>query len=303
MKRFPSSCKDKFNFCSGMLPIRTYRSGALASYRLKKERENNIPKRTYSLIDLLTYSPKKMSAFTLAEVLITLGIIGVVAAMTIPSLITQHQKHVTVNKLKKALSIIEQAFTMSQAENGDVSELDFFKAGTNVTDNQEFLNTKTNEFVNNYIIKNIKLLKDCGYNNANNCNVYYVTSLDRTSVRLPMRSGRMFIIADGVRYRIELNSHTEKDEDGNSISVTSGNMLILADLNDEKGPNILGRDVFVIELVSSSKKLRMFGLNRSDSELRDSPTSGCNVRSSQRFYCGALIQQNGWQIKDDYLWK
>lgn len=34
----------------------------------------------------------KMSAFTLAEVLITLGIIGIVAAMTIPTLITNHQK-------------------------------------------------------------------------------------------------------------------------------------------------------------------------------------------------------------------
>ena len=43
----------------------------------------------------------KKAAFTLAEVLITLGIIGVVAAMTIPNLITAHQKRVTVTKLQK----------------------------------------------------------------------------------------------------------------------------------------------------------------------------------------------------------
>ena len=44
----------------------------------------------------------KKFAFTLAEVLITLGIIGVVAAMTMPALVANYQKTVTVNRLKKA---------------------------------------------------------------------------------------------------------------------------------------------------------------------------------------------------------
>ena len=44
--------------------------------------------------------------FTLAEVLITLGIIGVVAAMTIPSLITKYQKKAIETKFKQDFSII-----------------------------------------------------------------------------------------------------------------------------------------------------------------------------------------------------
>ena len=44
----------------------------------------------------------KRSAFTLAEVLITLGIIGVVAAVTIPALVTTYQKRATESQLKKA---------------------------------------------------------------------------------------------------------------------------------------------------------------------------------------------------------
>ena len=40
-------------------------------------------------------------AFTLAEVLITLGIIGIVAAMTIPTLITNYQKNITITRLKE----------------------------------------------------------------------------------------------------------------------------------------------------------------------------------------------------------
>lgn len=44
---------------------------------------------------------KSKRAFTLAEVLITLGIIGVVAALTLPSVITNYQKKQTVEQLKK----------------------------------------------------------------------------------------------------------------------------------------------------------------------------------------------------------
>jgi len=73
---------------------------------------------------LLTYLPihlftlKKKPAFTLAEVLITLGIIGVVAAMTIPNLIAKYQDHVTVVKLKETYSIFTQAIRMAEEEYG-----------------------------------------------------------------------------------------------------------------------------------------------------------------------------------------
>ena len=50
-------------------------------------------------------------AFTLAEVLITLGIIGVVAAMTLPTLVGEYQKKQTATQLKKFYSIMQQAIT------------------------------------------------------------------------------------------------------------------------------------------------------------------------------------------------
>lgn len=51
----------------------------------------------------------KLRAFTMAEVLITLGIIGIVAAMTLPSLIGNYQKKQTAIQLKKFYSIMQQA--------------------------------------------------------------------------------------------------------------------------------------------------------------------------------------------------
>ena len=58
------------------------------------------------------------NAFTLAEVLITLGIIGIVAAMTMPSLIQKYQEQVTVTKVKKFYSEFSQAYSMAIMENG-----------------------------------------------------------------------------------------------------------------------------------------------------------------------------------------
>ena len=67
--------------------------------------------------------------FTLAEVLITLGIIGVVAAITIPNLITSYQKHVTVTKLQKAISVLNQAYKLSFDEVGEPSVAESFSMG------------------------------------------------------------------------------------------------------------------------------------------------------------------------------
>lgn len=60
--------------------------------------------------------------FTLAEVLITLGIIGVVAAMTIPSLISKTQDAEYKTAYKKGFSALSQAFEKASAD-GDIVEM------------------------------------------------------------------------------------------------------------------------------------------------------------------------------------
>lgn len=57
-------------------------------------------------------------AFTLAEVLITLGIIGIIAALTIPTLIQNANEKATVTAVKKAYSVLSQAYTLAVQENG-----------------------------------------------------------------------------------------------------------------------------------------------------------------------------------------
>ena len=81
---------------------------------LSKAYRNHKPHYTH-----LTHSTHvKRAAFTLAEVLITLGIIGVVAAMTIPTISHNIQEMVLNNQFKKFYSTFKQAFIGVQAMEG-----------------------------------------------------------------------------------------------------------------------------------------------------------------------------------------
>ena len=80
-------------------------------------------------------SMKKFYAFTLAEVLITLGIIGVVAAMTLPTLTQKQNERETVVRLKKAYSLLSQAVLAEMAENGTVDTWGLGNTDSGQTDN------------------------------------------------------------------------------------------------------------------------------------------------------------------------
>ena len=98
----------------------------------------------------LAFPPQKKVAFTLAEVLITLGIIGIVAAMTMPALIQKHRRSVTETALKKFYSTMNQAVNLSVAENGETKYWTF--GGDNSNESIE-------DFYKRYLKKYLKILK------------------------------------------------------------------------------------------------------------------------------------------------
>ena len=65
------------------------------------------------------------NAFTLAEVLITLGIIGVVAAITLPNLMTAYKARVLRSQFMKSYSLVQQAYKMMEADGIGLSPSDF----------------------------------------------------------------------------------------------------------------------------------------------------------------------------------
>ena len=104
-------------------------------------------------------------AFTLAEVLITLGIIGVVAAMTLPALIQKNNDRVTITKLKKFMSVMNSAITMAINENGPIESWNLV-----ASDYDEELGSSTPEgkegkdaFLKKYILPYVKYSSYCLY--------------------------------------------------------------------------------------------------------------------------------------------
>lgn len=81
--------------------------------------------------------PKIFTAFTLAEVLITLGIIGVVAALTMPALIAKYDEMVIVNKLKRSYSEIANAIELRKLELGTSDYAEQFNPNLSSTEQLE----------------------------------------------------------------------------------------------------------------------------------------------------------------------
>lgn len=100
--------------------------------------------------------------FTLAEVLITLGIIGIVTALTIPTLISKYRANITMQKIKKFYSAMAQAQLRAVEDYGEVSTWDFVASGGE--SNNEIVLNWFNKYFKPYLnsteIVDRKLIKD-----------------------------------------------------------------------------------------------------------------------------------------------
>jgi prepilin-type N-terminal cleavage/methylation domain-containing protein len=224
-------------------------------------------------------------AFTLAEVLITLGIIGVVMALVMPNLITKYDKYVTVQKLKKNYATMHSAIKASINDNGELDYWDY--------------SLPTEDFAKKYILPYFKGAKQItsGYSISTMTNTIWITGGQRT----------YYLLADGTI--MSVTNTTASNYNATTISI---------DLNGYKKPNRLGKDIFVYAITQSPNKVFDFSGSRLsyNSEItqsreiltRTSATaylSSC-VNSGRGYYygevCGALIKYDGWKISDDYPW-
>ena len=194
---------------------------------------------------------RRKSAFTLAEVLITLGIIGVVAAMTLPALInkTQHQELQT--GLKKNYTVLQQALLRAQLDTGEVVKPANYQKVEGVTKGSPLKKLLT---------KYIKNAQDCGggtekgscIENASitgneNAKNPYKTFNGKNSVIPNWLDDGQFITTDGTLFLLE-----SAMGDGSTVYP----ILITVDVNGvQKRPNRWGYDLFTFQLTDSGKLL------------------------------------------------
>ena len=176
-------------------------------------------------------------AFTLAEVLITLGIIGVVAAMTMPSLIQKHQERVTANKVKKFYSVMSQAQLLAIKDNGYVDEWD-------VPAEPNGMNIESITAFMNYMKPYLKIAKDCGGDRCFKTD-YVVYCLNGSRYGIPDHYLDMYklILIDGSYMWLRGSNHEHcKGCDGGRCGDVCANLAY--DINGDRPPNIVGRDIF-----------------------------------------------------------
>ena len=230
------------------------------------------------------FGSNRQAAFTMAEVLITLGIIGIVVAMTLPTIITKYQKKQTVTQLKKVYTVLSQQILRAQLDNGDY---DTWPTGANIVV-KDYFNMYYKPYFNGVNI--CMRAVDCGYK-TDYCPW---VSLTGSSLYWNLRSDTsriMFQLNDGTTIFLPRNT---TDAQGNPSFVN----FMFVDINGAKNPNVVGKDVFVFT-VDKTKGLVPYCYNRTQSSINASCRKGY---SGSVNCCAAKIMADGWKIKDDYPW-
>ena len=234
----------------------------------------------------------RRAAFTLAEVLITLGIIGVVAAMTMPSLIQKHREKVTVTRLKKVYSTLSQALVAAINENGTPDLWDSYQ----YEDEEESEDTITRFAVKN-LVKQLKIAKDCGYE-SKGCFVAggyknLAGSAERDFENLNNRYYKL-VLADGTLLAIEGYGANSVADDNRNYGE------IWVDINGKAGPNTSGKDLFLF--LYKKYKVVPYGYDKTDKSLK---SLGCIPKGNGGINCTAwvLINENMDYLHcDDLSW-
>ena len=200
-------------------------------------------------------------AFTLAEVLITLGIIGVVASLTLPSVIHQYRKKALETQFKTAYSFINQALVMTKQDLGSNSLFDDYT----VYDSKQgyvYVNEFKKAFYKRLRVVGNATLEPSDYSTYSDKNIKAVGDGVSFTISAPEK-----VLENGMTVRASVGGGIA----GKYISVQ-------VDINGNKGPNRRGHDLFSFTIKDSSDKLTGTKKTRdyTDEELGDLSSGGIN---------------------------
>jgi prepilin-type N-terminal cleavage/methylation domain-containing protein len=218
----------------------------------------------------------RRNAFTLAEVLIVVGIIGIVSAITLPTLITSYQKKLVAMQAKKAYSVLSEAVKHSEYDNDSTSGWD--------------MGLPANEFVSKYLTAYLPVAKTNAKIVHNSVNYKFLNGDLFNLAILTNSSSSVLVLKDGSFLFVD--GWTDGEQRG-----------IAVDINGYSAPNTRGKDVFEF-LITKDKGVRPKGYEYTLEQIKD-PTfkSSCQKSTvSQAYSCTSWIAREGWKIPKDYPW-
>ena len=225
--------------------------------------------------------------FTLAEVLITLGIIGVVAAMTLPTLIQTNKNKEVETKLQKIYSVMNQAILMSELDNGPK---EYWSQSCGEGDSDIDCET----YYDKYILKYLNNVSKKTFTDAKGYNV--AIYFEDGTVLVGKAGYDYFFFPSGKNFDIE--SFSAESEDNPGVMLREGQ----------------GSTFFTFRFMPSSTSIKdkfhykkgfepyKYELEELSTEATKKGNYACKINGNGG-YCTTMIQLNGWKIPDDYPFK
>lgn len=221
--------------------------------------------------------------FTLAEVLITLGIIGVVMALTLPVLINKYRVMVLHNQFKSAYSLISQAVMNMGLDNPDLNSY----YCNNRLDHTE--NVFIKDFAKNFQVVKADFtsqnnLKNLGYSQPQ----FYQTSPGKINFNSDSHNNGAIFLKNGVMIA------------SSGCWWDYGRIDFIVDVNGIKSPNRVGYDVFYFQIGSDNKLYPSAGNMNLQGSSEEKMVRCCNFQES-----GTCILDTGsscslYAIRDVY---
>jgi len=229
----------------------------------------------------------KKAAFTLVEVLIVIGVIGIVAALTIPNLLQKYTERQNIIKLQRVYALLQQATRSMVAEHG---ELHTWADDSRVFFENEFMkrvkvidkNTTYNEIVSS---------SGLGWDNL----IPTLELLDGTVVRIRSR-----IKNDPAGSYHTCNTSVNHASSGYSIHYGSC-AYIRVDINGKGKPNKAGQDIFEFRVYTDGVLPKGIAKSGSNDSFKE-----CYSGTNDNLNCTAWVIENKnmdyLRCRDDLSW-
>lgn len=206
----------------------------------------------------------KRNGYTIAEAIVTMGIVGIVAALVIPTFVSSYRKQTYASSLSKAVANLENALTTTIMHDG-VNDLFATKAWMG----------KSEDF-------------------AKNLNLSYEKTTGADNIEIQLKSGVVYTIKlqksdDDAKTEVEVS------KSGTNLMSKAGSVTL--DVNGNAKPNTIGRDQFEYIIGADGHLYPLYSNDWAvySGETYTSPETKC-VKDKDMNYCGAYLRLNGYKM-------
>jgi len=231
-------------------------------------------------------------------VLITLAIIGIIAAITIPSIVANHQKKALETQFIKSYRMLQTTLNLATAEYGDISNWDWKNEGS-------FSNEEADAFVKKYFVPYLNVVKFCSASKNGNNDCFPKTAYppikgsNNQPTAIYELNHPQVVLADGSALSFNLYAENET----NCFETNTSCLSFDIDVNGNKKPNVIGYDMFAFHFFPKTAEVLPVGINNTYDAEKGVYSKNTLERIKQRcggggsaWHCSSRVILEGFKI-------